>query len=76
MRQQVSGGYKPVEPGVTGPEKLFQENRNFGPGPISPHPHPPVSAPPPIKGNTPNLRGKGRAGNGVFYGRLPQARRV
>jgi hypothetical protein len=28
----------PVEPGVSGKEKLFQQNRNFGPGPTSPHP--------------------------------------
>lgn len=29
----------PVEKGVTGKEKLFQQNRNFGPGPIKPYPN-------------------------------------
>ncbi len=31
----------PVEPGVTGKERRFQQNRNFGPGPVSPYPHAP-----------------------------------
>lgn len=51
-------GFKPVEPGVTGAEKLFQENRNFGPGPISPYPN---SRPPrPVS--------RARMNNGVYYG--------
>lgn len=34
----------PVEPGVSGKEKLFQQNRNFGPGPVKPYnsPEPPA----------------------------------
>ncbi len=27
-----------VEPGVTGKERMFQQNRQFGPGPIKPYP--------------------------------------
>lgn len=30
-----------VEPGVTGKERRFQQNRAFGPGPIKPYPQPP-----------------------------------
>lgn len=34
-RENVAGR---VEPGVTGKEKLFQQSREFGPGPIKPYP--------------------------------------
>lgn len=30
--------YRPVEKGVTGREKTFQQNRNFGPGAFVPYP--------------------------------------
>ncbi len=48
----------PVEPGVTGKEKTFQQNRNFGPGPIKPYPN---AKPPAMVNNR-------RSGNGVYYG--------
>lgn len=34
----LMSAFRPVERGVTGAERLFQQSRNFGPGPISPHP--------------------------------------
>ncbi len=37
---------KAVEKGVTGKERLFQQNRNFGPGPIKPYPGPGMNKPP------------------------------
>jgi hypothetical protein len=46
-----------VEKGVTGKEKRFQQNRQFGPGAFKPY----LSEPP-----NPT---RGRMGNGVYYGR-------
>lgn len=69
MRRQVRNDFKPVEPGVTGKEKLFQENRNFGPGPIIPYPQPTHTSTAPIT--------KNRMGDGVYRGRrASRARRV
>lgn len=48
-----------VEPGVTGKEKMFQQSREFGPGPIKPYPN---VAPPRPRPTTKTLDGVYRAG--------------
>jgi hypothetical protein len=57
--QRVSRTPPGVEPGVSGKEKMFQQNRAFGPGAMKPYP---FSKPPPA---TYEDR---RTGDGVYRG--------
>lgn len=52
--------FKPVEPGVTGKERQFQQNRNFGPGPILPYPGSSSSRPVPGPHVLPNAAAQRR----------------
>jgi hypothetical protein len=54
-----------VEPGVTGKERLFQQSRAFGPGPIVPYP-------PGTRSGAPDANR--RMGDGVYRG--PKRRRA
>jgi hypothetical protein len=56
--QRVSRTPPGVEPGVSGKEKMFQQNRAFGPGAMVPYP---FSQPPPPRPST-------RMGDGVYRG--------
>jgi len=70
--------FTPVEKGVTGKEKTFQQNRNFGPGAMKPYPYskPPPETRPIDPHNRVRPLQKTAVGNGVYYGSPKRAQRT
>lgn len=65
-----------VEKGVTGKEKLFQQSREFGPGPIKPYLPSSQPSPTPDLHNRPTNNLNRRVSNGVYRGPSPSKSRA